>query len=178
MSLDVIDTKARVYADARDRLQAAVAELQAAMDALKRDHLPAIKRHLRRAVEHENELRALVEQAPHLFVKPRTVVLHGIQLGFEKGKGQIVFGDADTVVNLIRKKLPDLADTLIVAKYTPMKKGLAQLSAQQLKAIGCTVEGTEDRVIVRAVDSAVDKLVNALLKSLGDEKALAEAEAI
>lgn len=177
MSLDIIDAKARVYADARDRLQTAVAELQAAMEALKRDHLPGIKAHLRRAFKLESELRALVDANPHLFVKPRTVVLHGIQVGFEKGKGQIVFQDADQVVQLIQRKLPDLADALIVAKLSPAKKAIAQLSVQQLKAIGCQIEGTDDRVVVRAVDSAVDKLVTALLKGLGDEKALAEAEA-
>jgi hypothetical protein len=105
------------------------------------------------------------------------VVLHGVQVGFEKGKGTISFGDADQVVALIEKKLPDLADTLIAVKKAPIKKAVAQLSAAQLKAIGCSITGAEDRVVVRAVDSAVDKLVAALLKSLGDEAALSEESA-
>lgn len=177
MSLDIIDNKVRVYAEARDRVQSAVSELNAAIDALKRDRLPTLKRHVRRAFQLEAELRALIAEHPHLFVKPRTVVLHGVQVGFEKGKGTISFGDADQVVALIEKKLPDLADTLIAVKKAPIKKAVAQLSAAQLKAIGCSITGAEDRVVVRAVDSAVDKLVAALLKSLGDEAALSEESA-
>ena len=34
-------------------------------------------------------LKAAIEQAPGLFVKPRTIVLHGLKLGYQKGKGKI-----------------------------------------------------------------------------------------
>ena len=40
-------------------------------------------------------LRALIEESPELFEKPRSVVLHGIKLGYQKGKGGIVWDDAD-----------------------------------------------------------------------------------
>lgn len=169
MSLDTIDAKARVYTEARERLAASVAALNDTITALKREHLPTIKRHLTRAFEHEQELRALVEANPHLFIKPKTVVLHGVKVGFEKGKGTLTFEDADQVVKLIKRKLPDQADVLIATKEAPVKKALAQLTVAQLKSIGCQVDEAGDRVIVRAVDSAVDKLVNALLKSLSDE---------
>lgn len=174
MSLDPIDAKARVYAEARDRLAASVGELNLAIDALKRQQLPVIKRHLRRAFELESELRGLVEANPHLFVKPRTVVLHGVKVGFQKGAGGITFDDPQHVCKLIEKKLPDLADVLIKNDPKPIKKALQQLSVQQLKAIGCEVEEAGDRVVVKAVDSAVDKLVTALLKSIADEAGLEE----
>lgn len=174
MSLDPIDAKARVYSEARDRLAASVAELNDAIAALKRNQLPVIKRHLRRAFELENELRGLVEANPHLFTKPRTVVLHGVKLGFQKGAGAISFDDADHVCRLVEKKLPELADVLIVTTKKPVKKALQQLTVQQLKAIGCQVEEAGDRVVVKAVDSAVDKLVSALLKGIADEAGLDE----
>jgi hypothetical protein len=169
MSLDPIDAKARVYAEARDRLAGSVAALNVAIDALKREQLPVIKRHLRRAFELENELRGLVECNPQLFTKPRTVVLHGVKLGFQKGAGAISFDDPEHVCKLIEKKLPDMADVLISRNPKPVKKALQQLSVQQLKAIGCQVEEAGDRVVVKAVDSAVDKLVTALLKSMADK---------
>jgi hypothetical protein len=172
MSLDPIDAKARVYAEARDRLAASVAALNDAITALKRDQLPLIKRHLRRAFEVENELRGLVEANPHLFTKPRTVVLHGVKLGFQKGSGGISFDDPEHVCKLIQKKLPDMADVLIKNDPKPIKKALQQLTVQQLKSIGCEVEEAGDRVVVKAVDSAVDKLVTALLKSIADEAGL------
>lgn len=174
MSIEPIDAKARAYSQARERLSGSVAALNDAIAALKREQLPAIKRHLNRAFELETELRALIESNPHLFTKPRTVVLHGVQVGFQKGKGVISFGDADQVVKLIEKKLPELADVLIHTKKAPVKKALNQLTTVQLRAIGCTVTEAGDQVVVRAVDSAVDKLVSALLKSFADEAAQAE----
>lgn len=169
MSLDPIDAKARVYAEARDRLAGSVAALNDAITALKREQLPLIKRHLRRAFDLESDLRNLVEASPHLFTKPRTVVLHGVKLGYQKGAGAISFDDPDHVCKLIQKKLPELADVLITSNPKPVKKALQQLTVAQLKSIGCQVEEAGDRVVVKAVDSAVDKLVTALLKSMADE---------
>ncbi|MEY2689194.1 MAG: hypothetical protein RL375_3392 [Pseudomonadota bacterium] len=177
MSLDPIDAKARVYAEARERLAASTAALQDAITALHREHLPTIKRHLNAAFKHEQDLRALVEANPHLFTKPKTVVLHGIKCGFQKGKGSITFDDADAVVKLIKKKLPDQADVLVATKELPVKDALSQLTVAQLKSIGCKVTEAGELVIVKAVDSAVDKLVNALLKSLGDEAGIDAEEA-
>lgn len=171
MSMEAIESKAKVYAAARERLAESVNALNAAIAALQRDHLPGIKRQLGRAFEAENALQALVQANPHLFTKPRTVVLHGVKVGYEKGVGGIEFDDGDQVVALIRKKLPELADVLIVTKESPVKKALNQLTVQQLKAIGCTVREAGDRVVVRAVDSAVDKLVTAMLKGISDQLA-------
>lgn len=176
MTMSHIDGKARVYAEARERLQLSVNALQDAINTLHREHLPTIKRHLNTAFRHENELRELVEANPHLFTKPKTVVLYGIKLGFQKGKGSIRFEDADQVVKLIKRKLPEQADVLIKTQEVPVKDALAQLTVQQLKSIGCQVTEAGELVIVKAVDSAVDKLVTALLKSLGDEAKLDAVE--
>ncbi|MDF1486722.1 hypothetical protein PY257_16355, partial [Ramlibacter sp. H39-3-26] len=51
----------------------------------------------------------------------------------------------------------------------PVKDALAQLPAADLKKLGISITDAEDEVIVRAVDSEVDKLVDALLKQAGDE---------
>lgn len=176
-TIDQIEARAKAYAQARERLAEAVSGLNAAIDALKREQLPAIKVHLRRAFEAESRLRALVEQNPELFVKPRTVVLHGVQVGYAKGKGTITFEDADQVVRLIERKLPEQADVLIALKKTPVRKALAQLSVAQLKAIGCSVTEVGDQVVVRVVDAAVEKLVDAMLRSLEIDAAKAAAEA-
>lgn len=177
MSLEIFEHKTQRYAEARQHLADAVAALNVAIAELHRDHLPGIKRALNKAFKHENELRALVEVHPHLFTKPRTVVLNGVQIGYEKGKGVVVIDDAEQCLKLIDKKLPELADTLVITERKPSKKAIARLNVQQLKAIGCSVTGADDRVVVRAVDSAVDKLVTALLKAIGDEAALADITA-
>jgi len=163
-TLNEIEAKAKAYAAARATLADYVAELNAGLDALKRENLPRVKRALARAADLQSELQALVAAAPQHFVKPRTLVLHGIKVGYEKGKGTIVFEDAEQVVALIDKKLPDLADMLVRTERKPLKTALAQLTVQQLKAIGCQVQEAGDQVVVRAVDAEVDKLVAALLK--------------
>lgn len=168
-TMNDIEARAKAYAEARARLAEIVTELQAGLDAIKRENLPRIRRAVARTAELEALLKTVIEDAPELFSKPKTVVLHGIKVGFEKGKGKIEFDDEDTLVRLIEKKLPDLVDQLIKTTKKPLKTGLGQLTAQQLKAIGCQVEETGDRVVVRAVDKDVDKLVNALLHGAAEE---------
>ena len=166
-----IERQTKVYAEAREKLAGMVAELTAGLEALKRDRLPAIKRALQRAAEKEAELRAVIEGAPELFTKPRTVVMHGVKVGWMKGAGKIDFDDPDQVVALIKKKLPDQADVLVATTEKPVKKALQQLSVKELQSIGCQVEGTDDVVVIKAVDSDVDKLVTALLRGATQEAA-------
>lgn len=163
-----IERQTKVYAEAREKLAGMVAELTDGLEALKRNRLPAIKRALQRAAEKEAELRAVIESAPDLFAKPRTVVMHGVKVGWQKGPGKIEFDDPDQVVALIKKRLPDQADVLVATIEKPVRKALQQLSVQQLKSIGCQVEGTDDVVVIKAVDSDVDKLVTALLRGASE----------
>jgi hypothetical protein len=60
--LDTIARRAELYAQARNLLTEHVGALNDGIAALRRDHIPAIKRALARAAEKESELRALVEQ--------------------------------------------------------------------------------------------------------------------
>ncbi len=163
-TMNEIDTLTRRYADARAAVAEIVAKMHEGIEAIKRDNLPALKRAIGRAAERDAELRALVEDAPQLFVKPRTVVMHGIKVGYQKGKGAITFTDADTVVRLIRKHLPEQADVLIKTTEKVVKAGLKELEVKDLKRIGCAVEVTGDMVVISPTDSDVDKLVTALLK--------------
>ncbi len=172
-TIQEIEARTLAYSAARHKLAEAVAQLQDGIDNLRKSNLPRIKRNLERAGELHAELRAMLADSPDLFVKPRTVVFHGIKVGYEKGKGLITFDDSDAVVKLIGKKLPDQVDVLVKTTSKPVKAALKQLTVQQLKSIGCTVEETGDQVVVRAIDSEVDKLVAALLKGAEEE---AEAE--
>jgi hypothetical protein len=166
-----IEARAKAYAEARDTLAARVTALNDELEAAKRAHLAHVKRGVARTAQLEAELKAAVEAAPALFTKPKTVVLHGIKIGYEKAKGGIVIEDEAQTCKLIRKRLPELAEQLIKVEETPLKSGLAQLTAQQLKTIACQVKETGDQVVVRPVDKDVDKLVTALLKGAQDEAA-------
>jgi len=176
ITLESLGAPARRYADAHGRLGELVQAMNDDLREVDRRHMPAIRRAIERAAADEAGLRALVESAPELFERPKTVVLHGIRIGFKKGVGRIEFDSADAVVSRIDRKLPELVDQLVRVERMPIKAALMLLSVQQLRAIGCTVEEAGERVVVRAEDSTVDKLVAALVRDARAQAAREEAE--
>jgi phage host-nuclease inhibitor protein Gam len=168
-AIDQISKRAEVYAQVRALLAEKVTALNDGIAQLQRDHIPGIKKAVAKAAEAQASLQALIEAHPECFTKPKTQVLSGVKVGFQKGKGTISFDDADTVVARIKKHLPDQVDLLIRNKETPVKEALAQLSAADLKKIGVSVTEAGEQVVIKPVDSEVDKLVEAMLKSAGDE---------
>lgn len=176
-SLSDIEAFAKRLSTARELLTEHVDKLNQQMAQLKRDALPAIKRAVAACAERHADLLTLVEGAPELFLKPRTVIFHGVKLGFEKGKGKIQITDKAKTIALIRKHLDDaIAGFLISTKESVNKKSLRDLTVDDLKRIGCTVEETGDAPIIRFTDSAVDKIVHALLAdALSDETNTAAA---
>lgn len=166
-----IEPTAKAYADARAKVVEIVTELNAGIDALKRDHMPALKRAITKAAEKHDQLKQIIEANPNLFVKPRTVIYHGVKIGMAKGKGGISFDDADQVVRLIKKHYPEQADVLILTTEKPSKEALGNLSVAELKKIGCNSVDAGDAVVIKPTDSEVDKLVDALLKGATEGEA-------
>lgn len=163
-TLATIELAAKTLAAERADLAQDVAALNDGIAALRKRLIPRIKRRVAKTAEAQAALHALIEDAPDLFVKPRTVVMHGLRIGYAKGKGGISFEDAGRVVELVRKHFPDQFEVLVKTTEKPVKDALANLPAADLKRLGCKVESTGDQVVIRAVDSDVDKLVDALLK--------------
>lgn len=113
-------------------------------------------------------LAEAVGASPGLFERPRSVILHGIKAGFQKGKGALSWEDDARVVALIKKNFHDQADVLIKTTERPVKGALAELPASDLKRLGIEVEDTGDVVVVKLVDGDVAKMIRALLKG-GEE---------
>jgi hypothetical protein len=164
MTLNQIDSVTKEYATARKVLAVRVQELENEIAQLKRRHITGIKKAVEVAKTYQSRVQAAIEESPELFVKPRTVVLYGIKVGFQKGKGGLDWDDDEHVVKLIKKLFPDIEETLIKITETPVKSALAQLSAQDLKKLGIEVIETGDQVVIKPTDSEVDKLVDALLR--------------
>lgn len=158
-----IEQLTRTYADARDLLTSRVQVLQDEIEAARRRKLAGIKAAVASVAAAHDALHAAIEAEPDLFVKPRTLVLSGIRVGYTKGKGKLAFDDPAKVVALIRKHFPDQADVLVATKEEPVKKALSQLSGAELKRVGVTMTDTDDQVVIKATDDAVDKLVAQLL---------------
>lgn len=171
VSMSDIEARAKQLATAREKLSELAAELQAGIDALTRNAMKDLKRAVNAAQEHQAALLNLVERAPDLFTRPKSVVFHGVKIGYQKLKGKIEFDDAEVVIRLIKKHFPKQADVLISTKETPAKEALSNLSAADLKRLGVHVTEAGEVVFVKFTDTAVDKMVDALFSNAAAEAA-------
>lgn len=168
--IETVEFHAKQFAAARRILNERVQACKAERDAIMRRHLRGIKGAAAACAQYQAELRAAIEAHPDLFVKPRTVTLHGIKVGYQKGKGRIEWADTAKVVELIRRHLGPEAAALIKVSETPIREALLTLDLAALKKIGCTVVETGDQIVIKDTADAVDKLVARLLAD-GEEEA-------
>ena len=172
-----IEKGAQRLSSVREELSAEVSQLNAAIEAAKAAHLGRIRVLVRRATEATKNLHDLVDLNRDLFEKPKTQVFHGIKVGLQKGKGKLVIDDDAKTVTLIQKLYDGAeADALLHTVIRPDKEAIAKLPGNELKRIGASIEGTEEAIIVKPVDTQVDRLAATLLASAIDE-AIGEREA-
>ena len=176
VGLKEIELAARTYSGALGELRDEAATLNAAIEALKAERLPRIKKIAQRMATREVELHGMVEQSPQLFIKPRTYVFCGIEVGWEKQRGKIVFTKAKVLVDKIRKLFPDRVKELIRDNPKPDKKALGKLPVADLKRLGCTVTDSGDAVVIRSVATDADKLIEALLGAAVEKQAVEEEQ--
>lgn len=169
-TLTEIENLTKRYADAREQLSQRVNALEFKLELEKEFHMPGIKSALHKAKEAEARLKAAIEDSPGLFEKPRTQIFHGIKIGYQKAKGSIEWDDVAAVIERIKKFFPDKADALIRVIEQPDKKALSELSAAELKKLGVVIMEAGDEILIRPVDSDVDKIVAALLKENREDK--------
>jgi hypothetical protein len=176
-TLGEIETLTKEYADARQRLADTVRTLEDKIETLKRQYLPGIRMQVAIAAAKKLDLTNAIEDSRTLFVRPRSVIFHGIKVGLQKGKGKIEYdkADNDRIVKLIEKHFPEKADILIDIRKTPVKKALGDLAAADLKKLGIKVDDTGDIIVIKPTDSQIEKLVEALLKEKDNEESAEEA---
>ncbi|MQX36847.1 host-nuclease inhibitor Gam family protein [Roseospira navarrensis] len=167
-TLGDIEGLAKTYSETHAKLADEVRALEEEMARARRQRIARIRRLVSGASNARDRLAAAVGDAPDLFQKPRTLTLHGVKVGFAKGKGKLDFTDAARVCDLIRKHFPDQVETLVKVSETPVKGALNQMSAAELRRIGVTVVEADDEVVVRVTDTEIDKMVDALLRDAAD----------
>jgi len=165
MTLLELDTLTKNYADVRLVLSELVADLTAELEAAKRRRLTRLKNLVGTAAAAQNVLFSALEESRHLFEKPRTLVLHGIKVGWQKARGGLEISDPDRTVQLIQRHYTEAeADGLLHIIRRPDKDALAKLPANELKKLAIEVLADGDSVVIKPTDSEVDKIVTALLK--------------
>lgn len=157
-----IEECARYYAACRDELALRIRALEDEVAVAREAHRAGILDALRGHKRAEDRLRQAIEAAPGLFEAPRTRVLHGIRVGYQKGRGGLEIVDEEATVKLIRKHCPDKFDALVKVSEKPIRKALQNLDAGLLKRLGVNVLGTGDVVVLAATDGDLDKLIRAL----------------
>jgi phage host-nuclease inhibitor protein Gam len=168
-TLAEIEASTKSYADAHALVADRVGSLNDEVEQIKRRRLAGIRTAVAAAIDQKSVLLAALDESAELFVRPRTVVFHGIKVGFQKGKGGIEWDDDEQVLKLIRKHFPDQLEALIKTTEKPVKDALSNLPAADLKKLGITVVDTGDQVVIKPADSDVDKIVTALLKEATTE---------
>lgn len=171
--LEEVTELAESYAASRDRLAGHVSDLEAKIEALKREHLPRIRAAVRLASVGRDALKGAIEDHPELWTKRRTLVIAGVRVGITKGKGKLVIPDAEQTIRLIRRHFPDQAEAMIRVKEEPIAKTIGELNVAELKKIGAHVTDADDQVVIKSTDGDVDKLVAKLLE---ESERLAEEE--
>jgi hypothetical protein len=177
-TMQQIESAALEFSQARAALVDAAIAFQNDLNAVKLKHSHELRTNAAAAKARYEALGLLVQDSRELFVKPRTVMLHGIKVGFQKAKGKIEWEDADQVVRLIKKHFPEQAEVLILTQEKPAKEALEQLSVADLKKLGVTVQESGDVVVIKDSASEVDKLVAAFLKDEVKEEVPAEPEKV
>jgi hypothetical protein len=169
--IDTINAAAKRLRGQRDMLTDRATAMHKEIEQIKGIYLRGIKNSVAAVAQSQAELLAAIAEAPDLFDKPRSMVLHGIKLGFKKGTGSLDWEDDAQVAKLVRKHFPEQFDVLIKTTEKPIKGALASLTAAELKRVAVTVEDTGDVVFAKDTTAEVDKLVKALLKGAEDEVA-------
>jgi hypothetical protein len=168
-TLTDIDKATLAYANCRRSLAGKIQELNDKIDALKREALPLIRRHVNYTAETRSELVSLIESNKYLFDRPRTQVFHGVRVGLQKGRGKLEWEDSEQLIKMIRKICPEQVDVLIKTTEKPVASALNQLETATLRKLGLEVSETGDQVVIKPTDSEVDKIVNALLKDAEED---------
>ncbi len=177
-TLQDIQQRAAALSECRDRLSSLFLTLQSNLDAVKIGALPEIKRVARQVAKSHNELVAMITAHPALFEKPRTYVVEGIKFGMQQSQGSLEWADDDKVCERIfalagANEIPaDQVDLLVAVTKKPVASAIRQLPPDIRRRIGVRLEGDGDQVLIKSVDSTIEKAVTSVINA-----AIKEAQA-
>lgn len=145
---------ARVRARAQ-RLMDAVERKRAAVLA---DHAAEIRDLAEELVASRGNLELAVQYGRQFFLKPKSQIFHGIEVGFEKERDTLQVPEDEVLIPRIETLLKAKAAGLIRNVKSIVREAFKQLTTAEKQMLGCRVVRGADKVIVRAeVKSDVEK---------------------
>lgn len=161
---EAIEAATSFYARARHELAAEMDALREKLKAAQAEHRLTLIALLDQAANARSGLQTLLETFPWLFEKPMTKQLHGIKIGFRKLPGQVEYADDEAnVIARIREHLRGKVRQLIAIKETVRKDALKDLTAAELAAIGASIVDCGEEVVIKAIDTDLDRLIKGLI---------------
>lgn len=122
------------------------------------------------------ELQNLVEGAPQLFSKPRSITVDGVKCGYRKGEDTLDWDDEESVIRRLRAlDLLTLNPVLVRVNESINVAALTELDGNELRRAGVRRIPGVDQSFVSFTDTDVEKMVKAILadatKRQGDDEA-------
>ena len=164
-----LEQLAGAYAAQRDDLQSLSDHCRDLRRQAVRGKLAELKTLVAATSTARDALMQALGDSPELFEKPKSRSFLGIKIGYRKKKGQVVIGDEEKTLKLIRETLPtDQATMLIRVRESVDKNAVGDLVVSDLKRLGITIEDDTDQPFVTEAKSDLDELVDALLGDVAD----------
>jgi hypothetical protein len=178
LTLSDIEQMTKDFADARNQMMAVGDALNVDMLAVREAHLPTLTAAAKAAQDMMTRLYDGVKANQHLFAikGEKTKIFAGIKVGLQQGKAKVTAMDGGAVdggalfERLIDLDRDDIA-ALIKIDYSPRAAALSALADDELAALKLARVAGSDTPIVKPVDEAAAKIVDALIKEfVADEQ--------
>lgn len=123
------------------------------------------------------DLQRLVDAAPQLFTKPRSITQDGVKCGYRKGEDMLDWDDEANVIARIRAlaQFADMAPVLIRTEETLNVGALDELDHNARRQLGIRRISGTDQSFIGFTDSDVEKMVKAIIadatKRQGEDEA-------
>lgn len=168
ITLDAIRKAAVRLADAHQVTTARAAMLQ---DEIREAIAPIMLMHQRAldqaAIDEADALKALkamVDGAPHLFAKPRSLTINGVRAGYKKAEDSLDWADDEVLIARIKALLlPSEAELLIRNREELVIDALTQLDDDKMKRLGIRRITGADNSFITIGDSDIEKTAKALI---------------
>ena len=162
----IVEKKAQAFADAREDLMDVISKMKSEMKEISVKYGKDVRKAVRKTADCLSKLKTEIDSNRDLFDKPKTQVFSGIKCGLQKKVGKIVVEDPEQTIALIKKSLPKYKDILIKTTESVVVSSMKVLQADELKKIGAQVTADVNNIFVKPVDGSVEKITQAVLKSL------------
>lgn len=182
MSIEAIEANTEAFVNARNALLAAASAYQEELETVRKIHRVRLKKHMDKVLAEQARLEASIEANKELFVKPRTKVINGIKVGYQKGKSTVtpLFKDDELgtkfASHIVRAKnmagmyysqdVAAMVSACIKTKHSPVLDAIKTLHKEHediARILEFNVATGEDCVMVKPAETDVSKELTALI---------------